>query len=125
MNQIPAKERAKVMRKAIKAAFPGQKISVRASNFSLGSSVDISYEMGPSYNEVQKAADKVISEQEKKGLSYHNGKSTFVEVHRHTPPAAYEMVKHWIIEEFIQDNKELDINILNRNAHKRLDYTSF
>lgn len=44
---IEAKEVAALVRKRLKARWPGQKFSVRSSKFAGGSSVDVSYTAGP------------------------------------------------------------------------------
>jgi hypothetical protein len=45
-------EVAKIIREDLKAAFPGQKFSVRSSTFAGGSAIDVVWTDGPSYNEV-------------------------------------------------------------------------
>ena len=45
---IEAKEVAALVRKRLKARWPGQKFSVRSSKFAGGSSVDVSYTAGRS-----------------------------------------------------------------------------
>ena len=49
-------ETAKLVRKALKKAFPGMKFSVRSSNYANGSSIDVSWTDGPT----MKAVDEVV-----------------------------------------------------------------
>lgn len=66
MNELPTMqtqprylstaETATLIRAALKKAFPGQKFSVRSSNYSGGSSVDVSYTDGPTQEAVEKVA---------------------------------------------------------------------
>jgi hypothetical protein len=51
-------ETAKLVRQAVKAAFPGVKFQVRSSNYSLGSSVDVSWDNGPTEQQVDKVVDQ-------------------------------------------------------------------
>jgi len=48
----PAKNTAKKIRKALKKSFPGTKFSVRTSNYSGGSSIDVDWTDGPVDKEV-------------------------------------------------------------------------
>ena len=45
---LTAAETAKLIRKALKASFPGVKFSVRSKSYSMGASVNVSYIDGPS-----------------------------------------------------------------------------
>jgi len=47
-------ETAKLVRVALKAAFPGQKFSVRSSTYSMGASIDVSWVDGPTEAEVKR-----------------------------------------------------------------------
>lgn len=49
---------AKLIRKELKAAFPGIKFSVTSQGFSMGNCVDISWTDGPTEDEVHKISDK-------------------------------------------------------------------
>lgn len=49
-------ETAKLVRKALKKAFPGQKFSVRSDSYSMGASIDVSWIDGPT----QKQVDAVV-----------------------------------------------------------------
>lgn len=49
---LGAAELAKIVRKELKAAFPGQKFSVRSSNYSGGSSIEIRWTDGPTQADV-------------------------------------------------------------------------
>ena len=44
---------AKLIRKELKAAFPGQKFSVRVDRYSLGSSIDVRWTDGPTIKQVE------------------------------------------------------------------------
>lgn len=46
-------ETAKLVRKALKAAFPGVKFSVRSSRFSMGTAIDVSYTDDLEWREVE------------------------------------------------------------------------
>ena len=50
-------ETAKLLRRALKAAFPGVKFSVRSDTYSMGASIDVGYTDGPP----QKAVERVAS----------------------------------------------------------------
>lgn len=56
INEQPKQTAAKI-RKALKAAFPGIKFSVKTSVYSMGSSIDIKWEDGPFQAEVQTIAN--------------------------------------------------------------------
>ena len=56
-----AKETAKKVRKALKAAFPGIKFSVRSSTYTGGSSLRVSWVDGPRNKEVQEVTSKYKS----------------------------------------------------------------
>jgi hypothetical protein len=49
---LSAAETAKLIRAALKKAFPGVKFSVRSENFSMGSSIRVSWTGGPSREDV-------------------------------------------------------------------------
>ena len=49
---------AKLVRKALKAAFPGVKFSVRSKTYSGGASIDINYTDGPTQSEVNAVVDQ-------------------------------------------------------------------
>jgi len=49
---LSAAELAKIIRKELKANFPGQKFSVRSSNYAGGSSIDIRWTDGPTQGDV-------------------------------------------------------------------------
>jgi len=53
MSYESAKETAKKIRKALKAAFPGQKFSVRSKTYSMGSHVAVDYVDGPALADVK------------------------------------------------------------------------
>lgn len=125
MEHITAKDRAKILRTEIRKQFPKQKISVRADNFSMGSSVNIHWDMGINYNEVQEFVDKIVKEQEAKGICFSNGKTKFVEVHRHIEEGIYEKVKLELIKEYIEECKELNGNDLCGLVHTRIANTTF
>jgi phospholipid N-methyltransferase len=57
-------ESAKILREALKKEFPEIKFSVRSSNFSMGSSIDITYNDGP----IEKDVEKITSQFE--NISY-------------------------------------------------------
>ena len=50
---IPVAEQAKLVRGALKHAFPGIKFSVRSATFSGGASIDVRYEDGPRQSDIQ------------------------------------------------------------------------
>lgn len=54
----PAAETAKLIRKELKAAFPGVKFRVRSRNFSMGDAVDIEWDLGPTTAQVEAVAKK-------------------------------------------------------------------
>lgn len=54
---VSTKDTAKHMRKALRAAFPGVKFSVRSNVYSGGSSIDVSWEDGPAEEAVRKITD--------------------------------------------------------------------
>ena len=60
IKETPA-QTAKKVRKAVKAAFPGQKFSVTTDNYSMGSSIDVSWIDGPMQDEVSDVARKFSS----------------------------------------------------------------
>lgn len=47
LKRLSCAETAKLVRKALKLAFPGQKFSVRSSNYAGGASIDVSWLDGP------------------------------------------------------------------------------
>ncbi len=49
---------AKAIKKELKKAFPTIKFSVKSSNFSMGDSVDISWNLGPHTDQVDKIVNK-------------------------------------------------------------------
>lgn len=55
-NYLSCADTAKLVRKALKEAFPGQKFSVRSSTYSMGASINVSWTDGPQTADV----DKVI-----------------------------------------------------------------
>lgn len=55
--RISCAETAKLVRKALKAAFPGQKFSVRSSSYSGGASIHISWVDGPTTTAVDAITD--------------------------------------------------------------------
>jgi hypothetical protein len=54
---IPVAETAKLIRKVLAKAFPGQKFGVRSKSYSGGASIDISYEGGPAHHLVDAAVE--------------------------------------------------------------------
>lgn len=55
-HYISCADSAKLMRKALKAAFPGQKFSVRSDVYSGGASIDVTWTDGPLHDEVNRIA---------------------------------------------------------------------
>lgn len=55
---IDVVEQAKLIRAALKRAFPGFKFSVRSSKYSMGASIDIKWEDGPTTKEVEQVTDQ-------------------------------------------------------------------
>lgn len=53
---ISAADTSKLIRKALKAAFPGTKFSVRTSTYSGGASARVTYTDGPAYEDVNRVA---------------------------------------------------------------------
>lgn len=54
---LTAAETAKLIRKALKASFPGVKFSVRSKSYSMGASVNVSYIDGPTKEAVSQVTD--------------------------------------------------------------------
>lgn len=54
VRRLTTAETAKLVRAAVKAAFPGVKFSVRSDTYSMGSSVDVSWTDGPAVSAVEK-----------------------------------------------------------------------
>ena len=57
-RRIDTAECSKMVRKALKNAFPGHKFSVKTDRYSGGSSVDVNWTDGPTLEEVQKVAKR-------------------------------------------------------------------
>lgn len=55
---ISTNDTAKLLRQALKQTFPGTKFSVRSNKYSGGSSLNVRYEDGPSYSDVDKVAQQ-------------------------------------------------------------------
>ena len=53
-TRLSCAETAKLVRAALKKAFPEVKFSVRSSTYSMGASIDVSWDMGPAVSEVDK-----------------------------------------------------------------------
>jgi len=58
MKRITLTETAKMIRKSLKATFPGVKFSTRSKSYSGGASITIEYVDGPAYAAVQEVADR-------------------------------------------------------------------
>ena len=52
MKHLTCAETAKLVRKALKECFPGQKFSVRSSNYSMGASIRVEWTDGPNAEQV-------------------------------------------------------------------------
>ena len=53
-KRLSCAETAKLVRAALKKNFPGVKFSVRSNVYSGGASIDVSWDMGPATNEIDK-----------------------------------------------------------------------
>lgn len=58
VNRLTCAETAKLVRKALKDAFPGQKFSVRSSTYAGGASIHVDYTDGPSEQAVREVTDR-------------------------------------------------------------------
>ncbi len=115
---ISAVDTAKLVRKDLKAAFPGIKFSVRTDTYSMGASIDIHWQDGPTADEVQKVVARYegsrfdgmtdykenVYQTDEQGRRVHYG-SDYIHTHRHysaafLEPVARQVAKDWGIETF-------------------------
>jgi phospholipid N-methyltransferase len=127
-------ESAKILREALKKEFPEIKFSVRSSNFSMGSSIDISYNDGP----IEKDVEKITSEFE--NISYDSytgeilsGGNRYIHVRRdvseENEKAIFNQLQKeyvnfdgWTLEDYHKGRMDWDVARIFRN---RLDETPF
>lgn len=105
---------AKAIRELLKKEFPTVKFSVRSRNFSMGDAVDISYENGPTYEQVDELVRK-FQYGHFDGMTdmyeYSNSRSDipqakYVQIRREISPEIRAEVKAKIAKDFGIENPE-------------------
>jgi hypothetical protein len=81
---------AKKIRTALKEKFPATKFSVRSSNYSMGSSISVSWTDGPTVEQVKPITDKGASIRRDHFGEILNGGNRFVDCDREISPALKE-----------------------------------
>jgi hypothetical protein len=94
------------IKKELATSFPGIKFSVRSKSFSMGNSVDVSWELGPTSKEVDAILDKYVEgrfdgmtdyyeygrDEATRAFQVKNGSSKYVHGSRSMPDGLYEQI---------------------------------
>jgi hypothetical protein len=113
-NLTEAARAAKEIRTLLGNEFPSVKFSVRSRNFSMGDAVDISYENGPTYTQIESLVKKfqyghfdgMIDLYEHSNVRSDIPQAKFVQIQRNISPDVREKVKKEIATKFGIENVE-------------------
>lgn len=133
------------IKKELATAFPGVKFSVRSKSFSMGNSVDVSWELGPTTKEVDAILDKYVEghfdgmtdyyeygrDEQTRAFQAAHGSAKYVHGSRSMPEGLFERLCQDIAQHFGMEftsqwqRRENDSLGLGDYAHRAFSSTSF
>lgn len=133
------------IKRELSAAFPGIKFGVRSKSFSMGNSVDVSWELGPTSKEVDQILDKYVEgrfdgmtdcyeygrDAETRAFQAKNGSSKYVHGSRSMPEGLFDRLCRDIANHFgvpftsqfqRRDNDNFDLGSYANQAFSRCSF---